>query len=54
MKEAIFRIVFFSTMVAIALGFNLWLASGCDAGAGMVTWEGKKCVFGPSQTVHGQ
>lgn len=43
MKEAIFRIVFFSVLVGIALGYNLWLNDGCEV-VGVMTWSGKHCL----------
>lgn len=33
---------------AIAIVFNVWLAWGCELGAGAITWHGKECVW-PSE-----
>lgn len=40
--------------VVFSIMFNVWLASGCTDGAGIITWHGKTCAFDTYSNHHGK
>ena len=42
---SIYWIIGFIVIAFVAVGFNVYLASGCDMASGVITWHGKECLF---------